>query len=186
MSLRKLPSLSIPEPPGLSHPGARGCHCCGQSPLAGQLQWPCCTPHSPLPSHTQFPHRFQPRVSDVLFGTAIYSWHRNTNTARGGIPQKTPRLCPHSECHSVPAQCSAPVHPPGWQAPLCISFVLLSQLLLCLCPFTLPHPLCYSKAQHFSVGSSTSAAQSAFQTHWDRIYSPQHHSGLFCDASVST
>lgn len=90
MSLRKLPSLSIPEPPGLSHPGARGCHCCGQSPLAGQLQWPCCTPHSPLPSHTQFPHRFQPRVSDVLFGTPVYSWHRNTNTARGGIPQKTP------------------------------------------------------------------------------------------------
>lgn len=86
---------------------------------------------SPGPSQTLFPHWLQPSlpmaVSDVSFSKAIYSWHRNTSTARAGASEEGSQLKNRSVSPSasltVPAGCSAPVHTPGWQAALFIPFV---------------------------------------------------------------
>lgn len=101
------------------------------------------TPHSPTPSQTLPPHRSQPgfpvAVSNVLFGEAIYFWHRNRNTARAGTSKEgsqqnnssilSPQCSRLQVSLTLPPVSSAPaplrVHPAGWQ------HLSLSPLLCC-------------------------------------------------------
>lgn len=128
-----------------------------RAPLQGSSSGPAGLPIAPCPVRPSFLTGSSPvsngRVSDVLFGTAIYSWHRNTNTAQGGVPQKNPpALSPQCPLLSLTLFLQSPQLLSIHLAGISVS-PLLSQLLLCLCPFTLPHPLCYSKSQQFTVGA---------------------------------
>lgn len=135
-------------------------------------------------------------VSRALVSKVIYLWHRNTNSLswclRGGIPTKEPLsfILSVSPSLTVPPGCSA--HPSTWLAGT--SLHLLCYLVLTpavsLCQFIqLGHPSFLSSLLFQSSAvqlSSTSAAQSAFQTHClDQMYSPQHQSGGFCDVQSS-
>lgn len=132
-------------------------------------------------------------VPDALFSKAVYLWYRNTNTpgvgaSEEGSQQKNPTLFLSPQCPplqvSLFLQTPQLDHSPGWQAPLFISFVTLSQPLLCLCVLspgwvTLLCPLCYSKAQQFTSAQPLQLNLHFRPTTWARFIHFNTNLGCF-------